>query len=69
MGMPKTETGIALMRLPTTGRRTHIYPSSKTIRIMKKKYLFSLLLLLFPLTATPAQAQDTTEVENPDEYI
>ncbi len=36
---------------------------------MKKKYLFSLLLLLFPLTATTAQAQDTTEVEAPDEYI
>ena len=36
---------------------------------MKKKYLFSLLLLLFPLTATTAQAQDTTEVENPDENI
>ena len=36
---------------------------------MKKKYLFSLLLLLFPLTATTAQGQDTTEVHEPEEYV
>ena len=36
---------------------------------MKKKYLFSLLLLLFPLTATTAQGQDTTEVDEPEEYV